>query len=173
MNVLLGVTGSIAAILTHKLQNKLEEGGHEFKTIATNSAIKIGIDCKWRPFFTDEHEWQVYEKEKTVLHIDLIKWADIFIIAPCTANTLAKMANGISDNLLTNCALAWNYNKPLIFAPSANCLMMSHMATQKNIAAMKSFGAICAEPQIKKLFCGDVGMGAMAEIKDIFKLIKE
>ncbi len=173
MNVLLGVTGSIAATLTHKLQDTLEAGGHEFKTIVTNSAIKIGLDCKWRQFLTDEHEWEAYRNKKTVLHIDLIKWADIFIVAPCTANTLAKMANGISDNLLTSCALAWNYEKPFVFAPSMNCLMYQHPATLKNIFTMESFGAVCVKPQVKKLFCGDIGIGAMADISDIFKEIKQ
>jgi phosphopantothenoylcysteine decarboxylase len=83
------------------------------------------------------------------------------------------MANGISDNLLTNCALAWHYyDKPFYFAPSMNVKMLSHPATIKNTETLKSFGAICIEPQEKKLFCGDIGNGAMADISEICKLFR-
>ena len=171
MKILLGVSGSVAATLTGKLQDQLYGMGYTFKTVVTSSALNFNDD-EWSGYLTDENEWHEYKFKRKVLHIDLIKWADAFLIAPCTANTLAKMANGVADNLLTSCALAWDFGKPMYFAPAMNSLMYSHVATQKNINTLKSFGAICIPPQEKKLFCGDIGNGAMADISTICEIFR-
>ncbi len=174
MNVLLGVTGSIAAKLTYKIQTAIEDAGHELKTVATNSAIRIGGDCDWRHFYTDEDEWTTYEEEQRVLHIDLVKWADVLVIAPCTANTLAKIHVGISDNLLTCCVRAWpcKEKKHIILVPSMNCEMFDKPLLEKQYQDLVIHGSYSwIAPVEKKLFCGDIGVGAMANIEDIIKRI--
>lgn len=165
MNVLLGVTGSVAAKLTHKLESKLLSDGHKVECIVTNSAKNFVDSIVDVSYQDDRDEWY---NTSTVLHIDLVKWADIFLIAPCTANTLAKISNGICDNLITNCARAWDLNnKKMFIAPAMNVMMWNHPSTKQHIKTLESWGIKIIPPQIKKLYCGDTGIGAMAEIDDI------
>jgi phosphopantothenoylcysteine decarboxylase len=112
----------------------------------------------------DEDEWSLWKKRgDPVLHIDLVKWADIFIIAPLDANTLGKISSGLCDNLLTCVARAWDMEKPLIFCPAMNTKMFNHPITRKQIEELKDFGYYEISPISKTLMCGDTGLGAMAE----------
>lgn len=170
MKILLGVTGSVASTLTQKLKVSLALEGHSIKTVVTNSALKFKrSDDAWGSYYTDDSEWEIYRNEQRVLHIDLVKWADIFLIAPCTANTLTKMSLGICDNLLTNCVRAWPKNKIIIVVPAMNTEMFKHPLTTEALSCLdvifKNLGWI--EPTEKKLYCGDTGVGAMANIEDI------
>ena len=187
MKVLHGFTGSVATKLSPKLAEAYTRLGVDTKIVYSQSA-KVFDSCPYNfprdrnyeqyagldyaNYFYDEDEWAIYRKDNTVLHIDLIKWADAFVIAPLSANTLAKMANGICDNLLTCCARAWNFEKPFIVAPSMNDRMYSHPITNKHLDTLREWGIIVVPPQTKELFCGDVGLGAMANIDDILKEIK-
>lgn len=118
--------------------------------------------------YLDEHEWQMWKQRgDPVLHIDLVKWADIFVIAPLDANTLGKISSGMCDNLLTCVARAWDMEKPLIFCPAMNTKMFNHPLTRKQIAELRDFGYHEIKPVSKSLICGDVGMGAMAEYQTI------
>lgn len=166
MNILHGLTGSIAATLYPKIKNAYINNNVKF--VATNSACAIEVLQEPNLIYKDYDEWLVYHKEQKVLHIDLVKWADVFIIAPCSANTLAKIANGICDNLLTCCAKAWISNKQFIIAPSMNTQMWFHPTTQEHINKIKNWGIIdIVYPVEKTLFCGDTGIGAMADIYEI------
>ena len=106
-------------------------------------------------------------------HVELRKWADVCVIAPCTANTLAKLANGISDNLLTSICRAWDFKKPIIVAPSMNTFMYLHPITVQHIGVLQSWGYTIVPPIEKELACGDVGVGAMAEIDSIVKAVRQ
>lgn len=170
MNVLLGVSGSIAAKLTLKLQIALEKAGHEIETVVTKSAMRIGGECDWRMFHEDEDEWRVYENEERVLHIDLVKWADLFLIAPITANTISKIRYGLSDNLLTSCALAWNHVKPMLVAPAMNTQMWENLELSY---WQDEMDFVVIPPQEKTLYCGDTGLGAMANIEDIVRVVNQ
>lgn len=173
MNILLGVTGSVAAKLIFKLVGSLRGVliENNVKVVVTNSAKTI-ISEPTLVAFDDDMEWDVYKTLNNVLHIDLAKWADVFVIAPCSANTLAKMANGICDNLLTCCVRAWDYNRPMIIAPAMNTQMYLNPFTQKHLDVLKEMRVIVVPPQTKELYCGDVGIGAMAEISDIVSEIE-
>lgn len=168
MNVLLGVTGSVAAILTTKMKVELALRHHTVKTVVTNSALQFKRDdSAWGSFYTDEDEWVTYKQDNSVLHIDLTKWADRFIIAPCTANTMAKIANGICDNLLTSCVRAWDLNKRMDIAAAMNCKMWENPTTREHRKILINRGYYFHDPVEKELFCGDTGIGALAPIEDI------
>lgn len=176
MKFLWGLTGSVATTLVDKIRVEVTKiVGSELRFIATESAIKIDkrVGTKYRmETAIDEDEWTRYNYEKSVLHIDLAKEYDVFIIAPCSANTLGKIANGLCDNLLTCCLRAWPLDKPVIIAPSMNSVMYSHPITQEHIIKLKSWGHNIIDPIEKKLFCGDYGVGAMANIDDIISYIE-
>lgn len=117
--------------------------------------------------FRDEDEWRVWRGiGDQVLHIELSKWADVMVIAPLDANTMAKMANGICDNLLTCVARAWN-EKPLMFCPAMNTNMWLHPVTSSQVDTLKSWGYFEVPCVEKKLACGDFGLGGMAELDTI------
>jgi len=110
-----------------------------------------------------------YARDQEIPHIALGKWADALLIAPCSANTLAKIANGMCDNLLTGVARAWDRTKPIILAPAMNTRMWEHPATAEHLATLRRWYPHCTiiEPVAKRLACGDTGIGALAPIATI------
>ncbi|XP_018019346.1 uncharacterized protein LOC108675828 [Hyalella azteca] len=121
----------------------------------------------------DEMEWRAWKgRGDPVLHIQLRRWADVFVIAPLSANTLAKLANGLCDNLLTSVARAWDPCKPLLFCPAMNTFMYEHPLTARHISTLKDFGYTEVPAISKRLMCGDEGSGAMAEVADVVAAIK-
>lgn len=130
--------------------------------------------CENVKVFTDEDEWNMWQKrDDPVLHIELGKWADLLLIAPLDANTLAKMAGGICDNLLLCTTRAWDLNKPLYFCPAMNTRMWDHPITVKHIDTLKSWKHIEIPCIPKKLMCGDVGLGAMEIPEKIYQKIRQ
>lgn len=118
--------------------------------------------------YRDEDEWTTWKTMKDpVLHIDLRRWADVFVLAPLDANTLGKIANGICDNLLTCVARAWDLKKPLLFCPAMNTYMWDHPLTVHHIQTLSEMGFLEVPVVKKTLACGDVGYGAMAEVPTI------
>lgn len=177
MNLLLGVTGSVAAKLTPKLVDELQRGGFQVKIVATESSLFFWD--RWEvqaPVHRNQDEWLAkYEPRSPILHIELRNWADIMVIAPLSANTLAKMAAGITDNLLTSVVRAWDRSKLMIVAPAMNTHMWEHPATEEHLATLvRWYPKIkIIDPIVKVLECGDVGMGAMAEVPGIVDEVKK
>ncbi|KAJ1963379.1 hypothetical protein IWQ62_003238, partial [Dispira parvispora] len=122
---------------------------------------------EWSPqsvLYTDKEEWDLWnQKGDPVLHIELRKWADVFVIAPLDANTLGKLANGLCDNLLTSIVRAWDFTrKPCIVCPAMNTYMWDHPFTSKHLGTLtQELGCQVIPPVRKTLACGDTGMGAM------------
>ena len=249
MNILLGVTGSVASTLTGKLALALRKLGH-VKIVITESAKPFfkkdtlketsygtssegpqsrsylhvpngefyqgakGLKEKKSAFtvLTDKDEWTwseqykyiegpylnytlkyphlevvkpeqkihtarrdrtLYLKDDPVLHIELRKWADVLVIAPLSANTLAKMTYGLCDNLLTSIYRAWDWRKPVVVAPSMNTMMWENDPTSDQLGKLRNRSVIVVPPMEKELACGDIGEGAMALIDDIVKATKE
>jgi phosphopantothenoylcysteine decarboxylase len=172
VKILLGVTGSVAATMTPKLIKTLSELGHELEIAATASSLYFwtGEEAK-ASVFLEKDEWpgELYQRGDPVLHIELMKWADVLLIAPLTANTLAKIACGLADNLLTSIARAWPVTKPIILALAMNTNMWNNPVTGENIArlAARYPKLEIIDPVEKELACGDRGIGAMAEIESI------
>ncbi len=194
MNVLLGVTGSVAAIRTPALVALLREADHDVKIVATDAATYFFDVEEHRDILTlNDDEWPGggYTRGDEVRHIELRKWADLFLIAPLDANTLAKFAAGICDNALTCVWRAWDLAKPVVLAPAMNTMMWQHPFTRRHLRSLAAdFGAahipghlsedeiiplinergamLHIVPPISKLLaCGDVGIGAMAELDAI------
>jgi phosphopantothenoylcysteine decarboxylase/phosphopantothenate--cysteine ligase len=171
--ILLGVTGGIAAYKAAIIIRLLVREGAEVKvimtplarefitplTLATLSKNPVLVDF----FNPEDGRWNS--------HIDLGLWADLFIIAPATANTMGKMAAGIADNLLlTTCLSA---RCPVLLAPAMDLDMLAHPATVSNIERLKSFGNHIIEPDTGELASGLDGKGRMAEPEVIVKEIKQ
>src|SRR4051794_22358040 len=140
-NVLLGVTGSVAAIRVPELYRQLRLAGHAVKVVATRAALYFfdpaALDAG--AVVRDEDEWpgrdegRLWQRDDPVLHIELRRWADLFAVAPLDANTLAKLANGLSDNCLTCVWRAWDTSRPVVLAPAMNTLMWQHPLTTRHL----------------------------------------
>nr|XP_006126325.1 phosphopantothenoylcysteine decarboxylase isoform X1 [Pelodiscus sinensis]XP_006126326.1 phosphopantothenoylcysteine decarboxylase isoform X1 [Pelodiscus sinensis]XP_014430602.1 phosphopantothenoylcysteine decarboxylase isoform X1 [Pelodiscus sinensis]XP_025042014.1 phosphopantothenoylcysteine decarboxylase isoform X1 [Pelodiscus sinensis] len=174
-HVLVGVTGSVAALKLPILVSKLLEiPGLEVHVVTTERA-KHFYNPQEIPvtLYSDTDEWQLWKgRTDPVLHIDLRRWADLMLVAPLDANTLAKIANGICDNLLTCVIRAWDLTKPLLFCPAMNTAMWEHPITAQQVEQLRGFGYVEIPCVVKKLVCGDEGRGAMAEVWTIVEKVK-
>jgi phosphopantothenoylcysteine decarboxylase/phosphopantothenate--cysteine ligase len=165
--ILIGVTGSIAIYKTLDLIRKFIKAGAEVRVIMTNSAKKFITPLTFETLSTNkvlDENSECWSSDYN--HIGIGKWADIFIIAPATANTINKLSCGIADNLLTQTALAFTKHK--IIAPAANTNMIQNPLTIKNIKNLKLQGYEILKTVSKELACKDVGNGAMSDPEYIF-----
>ncbi len=209
-NVLLGVTGSVAAIKTPELFGLLRQRGHLVRVVATSPALYFfepaevaalpgSLPPRRDPdvVILDEDEWpgraegQRWQRGEPVRHIELRRWADVLLVAPLDANTLAKLAWGLCDNCLTCVARAWDPDRPIVLAPAMNTLMWQHPATARHLrqlaadsgageapsgldlpALVEWLNQSCRRLQVvpptrKVLACLDEGVGALAELDTI------
>ncbi|KAF9158194.1 hypothetical protein BGX20_003500, partial [Mortierella sp. AD010] len=178
-HILIGATGSVASIkIPIIVATLLEEIGHlvEVKVVATNSALHFFNPSDVRAVvLTDKDEWNEWKKmSDPVMHIDLRNWADIFIICPLDANTLAKLAQGLCDNMITCILRAWDESRPVIVCPAMNTNMWNHKFTSMHLSTLTDVLHYRVIPPISKLLaCGDLGIGAMAEYRTIVDEIKK
>ncbi|KAI6077973.1 Phosphopantothenoylcysteine decarboxylase [Aix galericulata] len=173
--VLVGVTGSVAALkLPLLISELLKIPGVEVKVVTTERAKHFYNPREIPvPLYSDEDEWQLWKgRSDPVLHIELRRWADLMLVAPLDANTLAKLATGICDNLLTCVIRAWDLRKPLLFCPAMNTAMWEHPITAQQVEQLKGFGYTEIPCVVKKLVCGDEGRGAMAEVWTIAESVR-
>eukprot|EP00594_Rhizosolenia_setigera_P021177 CAMPEP_0178979386 /NCGR_PEP_ID=MMETSP0789-20121207/25811_1 /TAXON_ID=3005 /ORGANISM="Rhizosolenia setigera, Strain CCMP 1694" /LENGTH=229 /DNA_ID=CAMNT_0020669481 /DNA_START=43 /DNA_END=732 /DNA_ORIENTATION=- len=206
--VLLGASGSVAVVKVPEIAVKLHRDLEADVRIVLTHGAQYFWGEKTKEY--DEYHWIELQKRMAplseesetdrrilvydaqlgdpVLHIDLRNWADVCLLAPLSAHTLAKIANGLCDDPLSSCLRAWDYGhvlsrppKPLIIAPAMNTAMWLHPLTQKQIETIQSFwctsnniiienldcGVNVVEPQTKTLACGEIGHGALACVDDI------
>ena len=170
-SVLLGVTGSIAAYKACDLVRRLQDQGCDVSVIMTSCAEKFVTPMTFealsrrpvhRDMFARDVEWDM-------AHISLAKWAELFVIAPATANVIGKLASGIADDLVTSTAIT--VKVPVLVAPAMNTGMFTNPIVQDNIAKLKKAGLTFVEPKSGKLACGDVGQGALADVDVIVKAV--
>jgi phosphopantothenoylcysteine decarboxylase/phosphopantothenate--cysteine ligase len=171
--ILLGVTGSIACYKSAELASKLAQAGAQVDVILTQAAQQFVTPLTFqsvtgRRAYTEADLWG---SEGHVQHIGLARQADLLIIAPASANTLAKLAHGIADNLLTITALAATC--PLILAPAMDGNMYAHSATQANLEIMQQRGALLIGPASGHLASGMVGVGRMVEPPEILARLRK
>jgi len=168
LRVLIGVTGSIAAYKTCELVRLFIKRGDEVRVVMSEAATKFVTPLTFEALTRNKVLIEKNEDWSNELnHIDYAKWADIYIIAPATANTVNKAANGIADNLLLQTYLACP--APVLFAPAANTNMYLHPTTQESFKKLNII-----EANAGLLACGDEGIGKMAEPEEIFlKALRE
>ena len=175
LNVLLGVSGGVAAYKAVDLASKLAATGAKVHTIMTENACKLATAKSFEAvtgLAVYASMWNTPQQFE-ISHVTLADKADIVVVAPATANIIGKAANGICDDLLsaTLCAC---WNKPVLIAPAMNTNMYSNPMVQKNIAALKetmSFSFV--GPESGRLACGTTGPGRMSEPADIIKAIQK
>ncbi|HLN53326.1 MAG TPA: bifunctional phosphopantothenoylcysteine decarboxylase/phosphopantothenate--cysteine ligase CoaBC [Lentimicrobium sp.] len=172
-NILLGITGSIAAFKAPLLIRLLKKEGANVKVVITPCAADFVTPLTLSTLSQQPVLIEPYNKTDGSWHshVEWGRWADLFIIAPASANTLAKMANGIADNLLTTCYLAAKC--PVFFAPAMDLDMFHHPTTEKNIRILQSYGNRLIEPQTGELASGLCGAGRMEEPDVILQIIKD
>ena len=173
-NVILGVTGSIAAYKAADIANGLTKKGVSVHVVMTESARKLIAPATFQVLTKNKVHTDVFDDSdpSVVQHIALAKKADLMIVAPATANFLAKAAAGIADDMLTTVLTAF-INKPVIVCPAMNTMMYDNPVTQRNIGTLKELGFTFVEPREALLACGDVGRGALANVDDIIEAAME
>ena len=169
--IVLGVTGSIAAHKAVDVASLLTKAGHNVHVVMTADALRFITPLPFKtpsrhPVVTD-----LYDEEEgwKPTHITLADTADLLLIAPATANVIAKLAHGIADDALTCIALALNPAAALLIAPAMNGKMWQHPATQQNVDTLKSRGALVVGPDSGILSCGYEGVGRLELVDEIVK----
>lgn len=163
--VALGVTGGIAAYKACELTSLLKKAGAEVRVVMTQSAREFVTPGTFETLSGNRVSVGLFDHAWEIEHISLAKWADILVIAPATANVLAKLAHGIADDLLSTVALA--SPAPVAVAPAMNTAMWNNPANQANMALLSSRGVHVIGPERGLLACGDDDIGRMSEPKDI------
>lgn len=172
MNILLGVTGAIACYKVCSLVRLMTSAGWQVRVVATPHALEFVGEITWRTLSQNKVEQSAFAPavDWHPRHIELAGWADLFVIAPLSANTMAKLAHGIADNLLTQTALA--YPKPLLLAPAMNTHMWNHPATQANVQCLIQRQNRLLTPPAGALACGVTGTGRLPEPEDLFAALQ-
>ena len=176
MRILLGVTGGIAAYKSVSLMRLLQKEGHDVRVVMSENAARFVSPLTFQalcefPVTVNEFATGIKTSSDALSHIDTAKWAELIVIAPATANTIAKMAAGIADNLLTSMLLAASC--PVAVFPAMNNNMYAHPATQANLKTLISRGIDVSEPAVGKLACGDTAQGKMPEPEFIVNYLKK
>ncbi len=174
LNVLLGVTGGIAAYKAAELASKLTAAGTAVKTVMTENACRM-ISSKTFETLTGNQVFTTLwgqAQEFSTAHISLADWADIVVVAPATANIIAKIATGICDDILsTTLCVCWQ--KPKLMAPAMNTNMWLNPMVQKNIQTITEMGYKLIGPEKGRLACATEDVGRMSEPEHILKQIEK
>ena len=164
--IILGITGGIAAYKAAEIARLLTKQDFEVQVIMTRTAEDFITTLTFETLTGRKvYKYNSIDEEKPMLHIDLAKWADLILVAPTTAEFLAKILHGRADDLLSTTLLA--HDKKVVIAPSMNKNMWENSATQENCRQLKSRGIIFSGPEHGDQACGDIGSGRMREPKDI------
>ncbi|REL25166.1 bifunctional phosphopantothenoylcysteine decarboxylase/phosphopantothenate--cysteine ligase CoaBC [Thalassotalea euphylliae] len=166
-NIVLGITGGIAAYKGPELVRRLKEQGANVRVVVTESAKAFVTPLSLQAVSANPVSDDLLDPQAELAmgHIELAKWADLVVVAPATANTIAKLAHGMADDLLTTIALATA--APLAIAPAMNQQMWHNPMTQKNVAALTAYGATLLGPGSGEQACGDVGLGRMLDVPEL------
>lgn len=172
--ILLGISGGIAAYKACELVRLFKKQGHSVTVAMSQAASEFVSPLTFQalsgnPVLAETHRGE--SGGNGMAHINLTRQADVFLIAPATANTLAKIAQGIADNLLTNLAAARKC--PLVVAPAMNVEMWWNPANQRNIAQLQADGVTVLQPNVGEQACGEVGVGRMLEAVELAELLPD
>ena len=172
-NIVLGVTGSIAAYKAADLASQLAKQGCRVNVVMTADAQRFVTPLTFKVLSRNPVVVDLYDEEEgwKPLHVRLADEADLLLIAPATANFIAKMAHGLANDALSCVALALNPKAKVLIAPAMNGKMWLHPATQQNVATLKSRGAQFVGPEEGMLSCGYEGLGRLWPVEDIARRV--
>lgn len=173
--ITLAVTGSISAYKAADITSQLTKLGFEVKVLMTPAARKFITPLTLQ--ILSKHQVgldvMIEDDPQRIEHIDIGKETDIFLVAPASANTIAKLAMGLADNMVTSTALALPQGTKKLLAPAMNTRMLEHPATQRNLKLLQDYGYQIIQPRDAILACGDKGSGALATVESIVEAVKE
>lgn len=168
--IVLGVTGGIAAYKACDLASRLIKRGASVRVVLTENACRFVPPLTFETLTGNPACVDTFGPRREMEHISLARWGELFVIAPATANCIAKLANGIADDLLSTTALAMN--GPVLIAPAMNANMYRHPATQQNLRTIRDRGVHTVGPESGRLACGDDDIGRMSEPEAIVEAIE-
>jgi phosphopantothenoylcysteine decarboxylase len=168
-NIVLGVTGSIAAHKAVDLASLLTKANHQVRVVMTHDALRFITSLPFKTMSRHPVVTDLYDEEEgwKPAHIELADNADLLLIAPATANVMAKLAHGLADDALTCIALAIQPSAKILIAPAMNGKMWQHVATQHNVATLRSPGVEFIGPDEGLLSCGYEGVGRLMSVDAI------
>lgn len=171
-NIILGITGSIAAYKAADIANTLTKDGYSVHTIMTKAGAQFITPLTMQTLTKNKVYSDMFEAyvPSEVEHISLAQKADLLLVAPASADFIAKAAAGIADDMLTTVLLAVR-NIPVVIAPAMNTAMYENPITQRNIQTLSDYGFYFIEPREARLACGDLGKGALAEVDEIISKV--
>ncbi|WP_329178927.1 bifunctional phosphopantothenoylcysteine decarboxylase/phosphopantothenate--cysteine ligase CoaBC [Streptomyces decoyicus] len=168
--VVLGVSGGIAAYKACELLRRLTESGHDVRVVPTASALHFVGEATWSALSGNPATTEVWESVHEVPHVRIGQAADLVVVAPATADLLAKAAHGLADDLLTNTLLTARC--PVVFAPAMHTEMWENPATQENVATLRRRGALVIDPAVGRLTGVDTGKGRFPDPAAIFEFCR-
>ncbi|WP_411106650.1 bifunctional phosphopantothenoylcysteine decarboxylase/phosphopantothenate--cysteine ligase CoaBC [Streptomyces sp. cmx-4-9] len=168
--VVLGVSGGIAAYKACELLRRLTESGHEVRVVPTAASLNFVGEATWAALSGNPASTGVWESVHEVPHVRIGQSADLVVVAPATADMLAKAAHGLADDLLTNTLLTARC--PVVFAPAMHTEMWEHPATRENVATLRRRGALVIEPAVGRLTGKDTGKGRLPDPEEIFEVCR-
>ncbi|WP_330238010.1 bifunctional phosphopantothenoylcysteine decarboxylase/phosphopantothenate--cysteine ligase CoaBC [Streptomyces sp. NBC_00525] len=168
--VVLGVSGGIAAYKACELLRRLTESGHDVRVVPTASALNFVGAATWSALSGHPVSTEVWNDVHEVPHVRIGQHADLVVVAPATADTLARAAHGLADDLLTNTLLTARC--PVVFAPAMHTEMWEHPATRENVATLRRRGAVVIEPAVGRLTGVDTGKGRLPDPGEIYEVCR-
>ncbi len=173
-NIVLGVTGSIAACKAAELASQLAQLGFKVQVVMTADALRFVTPLVFKTLTRHPVVTDLYDEEEgwKPAHIKLADDADLLLIAPATANNLAKLAHGLADDALTCIALALQPRAKVLIAPAMNGKMWQHPATRANVATLKARGVEFIGPEAGLLACGYAGLGRLWPVEQIVSRVR-
>ncbi|MFJ1842476.1 MULTISPECIES: bifunctional phosphopantothenoylcysteine decarboxylase/phosphopantothenate--cysteine ligase CoaBC [unclassified Streptomyces] len=168
--VVLGVSGGIAAYKACELLRRLTESGHDVRVVPTGSALHFVGAATWSALSGHPVSTEVWNDVHEVPHVRIGQGADLVVVAPATADLLARAAHGLADDLLTNTLLTARC--PVVFAPAMHTEMWEHPATRENVATLRRRGAVVIEPAVGRLTGVDTGKGRLPDPGEIFEVCR-
>ncbi|GAA2437677.1 bifunctional phosphopantothenoylcysteine decarboxylase/phosphopantothenate--cysteine ligase CoaBC [Streptomyces pulveraceus] len=168
--VVLGVSGGIAAYKACELLRRLTESGHDVRVVPTGSSLHFVGAATWSALSGHPVSTEVWDDVHEVPHVRIGQGADLVVVAPATADLLARAAHGLADDLLTNTLLTARC--PVVFAPAMHTEMWEHPATRENVATLRRRGAVVIEPAVGRLTGVDTGKGRLPDPGEIFEVCR-
>lgn len=169
--ILFQLTGSIAAYKACSVISRLVQNNCDVQIVASSAALNFVGPATLEGLTGRSIQTDLYETGKMMDHIHLVRWADLIVTAPATANYINKLASGIADDLLSTLWLAYDFKRPFLIAPAMNSSMLEHPITQSSLEKLKVMGIQILQPESGALACGETGTGRLMEPEQIFEAI--